>query len=136
MRVSAVAVGVMAVFLGSGSVSAQAGIAQVRVSASVRMPEVLQLDAGGTHTIRVADEVVTRTTVYVTANRAWNLTALVSGEGVSQVRVEADARHGVRAHADATTASGRTGTRIPVVIEVRRPADAEPARLEWLLGAA
>jgi len=121
--------------LGVAPVSAQAGVAQVRVNAVVRMPDVLQLMPGRTETVVEADEVVTRTTVYVSANRAWNLTAMVDGQ-VTKVRMEGDPARGVRTSREMQSASGRNGTRIPVVVEYRRPVNAAEPRLEWVLGAA
>ena len=121
--------------LGVAPVSAQAGVAQVRVNAVVRMPDVLQLMPGRTETVVEAHEVVTRTTVYVSANRAWNLTAMVDGQ-VTKVRVEGDPAQGVRTSREMQSASGRNGTRIPVVVEYRRPVNAAEPRLEWVLGAA
>lgn len=123
--------------LGTGAVaplSAQSGIAQVRVTATLRVPEILRLEPGHTQTIRDGDEIVTRVVVYVTANRAWQLTAVLNGE-FAEARLGTDSGRGANV-ADGLVLSGGSGTRIPVVLEYRRAAAAEAPDLQWMLGAA
>jgi len=114
-------------------VSAQAGVARVNVAATLHVPALLRLDAGGVEVVREADVVLTRVTVYVTANSAWQLTGVA--HGAHGVRLESEAP-GVLTNAGEPVARGRSGTRIPIVLEYRLPADAEPPQLEWILGAA
>lgn len=114
-------------------VEAQTGIAQVHVNATVQVPEVLRLVQGGTETVEEGDEVVTRSTVFVTANRAWTLSARVQGSDVSDVRIGGDRRLEVSTAADVRGVTGRHGNSIPVVVEIRRPASSDVPQLEWIL---
>jgi len=113
--------------------SAQAGVARVNVAATLHVPALLRMDAGVVEVVREGDEVLTRVTVYVTANGAWQLTGVA--HGAKRVRLESGAP-GVLTDAGEPVARGRSGMRIPIILEYRLPVDAEPPQLEWILGAA
>ena len=93
-------------------------LARVEVTASVRVPEFLSTRIGdtaaiGTHARRV--------TVYVTANRRWQLTVANACVGCT-VRIE--------------DAEGRGGNDIPVTIEYEWPqgsAPPEPTQIQYVL---
>jgi len=114
--------------------SAQAGVEQVQVTAILHMPAVLRLEPGSTEVVTDGQDVVTRVSVYVTANCDWQLTPVLSG-AAADVRLHADVRQ-VRVDPDGRMVSGRSGSRVKVILEYRQPVDAQPPRLEWRLGAA
>lgn len=118
----------------TSAVSAQAGVQQVQVTAILHMPAVLRLEPGPTEVLNDGQNVVTRVSVYVTANCDWQLTLLLGG-AVADLRLHSDVKQ-VRVDPDSRMAMGRSGSRVRVVLEYRQPVDAQPPRLEWRLVAA
>src|SRR5688500_5275784 len=117
-------VAITAAFLAFGVSAPAAGqrqLAQVTVTARVTIPDFLSLTEGETTTTRQADgTMLSRTTVYVTANRTWALT--VKAEEITPLELralnEAVKVAGVNQGAGTAQTHGANGNAIPVLVEL------------------
>lgn len=117
-----------------GAVLAQSGKAEVHTVATVRIPDVLHLQASSTSELTdAAGRSVTRAGLRVTANREWVLTLGSNAiDQVEQIVVGGQVLNG------AAIAAGRGGNAIPVELEIhwkQRPATATPAQVVYHLAA-
>ena len=113
---------------------AQEGRVEVRTVATVRIPDVLQIqEIETTDLTDSAGRVTTRTGLRVTANRGWVLSVGSNYlEQVEQILVGGRVRSG-----DAPIAEGRRGNRMPVELEIRwkERQTTTPTRLVYHLAA-
>ena len=102
--------------------TAQQGRKQVTVNAQLTIPDILILEEGASQTLQVDGKQLTRTTVYVTANRQWSLTVEpASPDSVRRIQLSG------QNVAAPTRTQGRNGNAMPVEVEVewkQKPTDA------------
>jgi hypothetical protein len=90
-------------------------LARAEVTATVRIPEFLSMHVGEATEI---DNGTRRVTVFVTANRGWQL-SVVNACGTCTVRMEG--------------AEGRSGNDIPVTVEYAWPEGTNPPPMKYVL---